>query len=86
MPARPGDENRRKVDREVSHDTGAHNVRYDIAAANLESLRDRGITEQEMAASKETGRSHLYKMAEKEGLIKSDGIIGGILRLLRLKR
>ncbi len=86
MPARPGDENRRRVDKEVSHDTGAHSVRYDIAAANLESMRDRGITDQEMAATKETGRTNLYKAAEKDGMIKNDGIIGGILRLLRLKK
>ena len=86
MPARPGDENRRRIDQEVNHDIAAHSIRYDIAAANLQSLKDRGITEHEMAASKETGRSNLYKLAEKEGLLKNDGIVGGILRLLRLKK
>lgn len=86
MPAMPGDENRRRVDKEVNHDISAHSIRYDMASANLQSLRDRGITEHELAASKETGRSHLYKIAEKEGLIKNDGIVGVILRLLKLKR
>ncbi|MSQ32708.1 MAG: hypothetical protein EXR59_05725 [Dehalococcoidia bacterium] len=86
MPARPGDENRRQVDHEVSHDTGAHSVRYDMAEANMESLRNRGITEHEMAASRETGRTNLYKTAEKEGMIRNDGVIGVLLRLLRLKR